>query len=365
MSQQEMIRPGLTLGQSEERFRLLVESVVDYAIFILDPQGYITSWNAGAQRLKGYSADEVIGNHFSIFYPPELVAKGHPQHELEIAEAEGRYEEEGWRIRKDGTKFWANVVITALRDNKGDLTGFAKVTRDMTERRHAEELLERRVEERTAELAATNRRVEALNERLVRAMRETHHRVKNNLQVVSAMIDILAETHSELGSVPLSEMDRLRSHVRTMSMVHNLLTRGLREDESEQTLPIKGVFDALLPLLQEMVGPSEIQYSVQEIELPAKQCVALGLVLNELVSNAFRHGGPHIDVVFDADQSHAHLQVSDDGPGFTEGFNPFTSSNLGLDLITSLVSTDLKGDVRFENREGGGALVSLSFPLSA
>ncbi len=127
--------------------RLLVESVRDYAIFALDADGYILSWNAGAQRIKGYSAAEVIGQHFSIFYPRELVAGGFPEFELRTAANTGRFEDEGWRIRKDGSRFWANVVITALRNERGELTGFAKVTRDLTERREAEEAL-RESEER-------------------------------------------------------------------------------------------------------------------------------------------------------------------------------------------------------------------------
>ena len=127
------------LRESEERFRLLVEGVKDYAIFMLDPTGHITTWNEGARRIKGYTAEEIIGKHFSIFYPPEAIASGHPQHELEIATAKGVYEEEGWRIRKDGSRIWANVVITALRRPGGSLAGFAKVTRDLTERRAAEE----------------------------------------------------------------------------------------------------------------------------------------------------------------------------------------------------------------------------------
>jgi PAS domain S-box-containing protein len=127
--------------------RLLVESVRDYAIFALDPDGYILSWNAGAQRIKGYSAAEAVGQHFSIFYPRELVAGGFPEFELRTAANTGRFEDEGWRIRKDGSRFWANVVITALRNEQGELTGFAKVTRDLTERREAEEAL-RESEER-------------------------------------------------------------------------------------------------------------------------------------------------------------------------------------------------------------------------
>jgi PAS domain S-box-containing protein len=143
---------ALSLGgiayETGELHRLLVESVEDYAIFALDPQGYILSWNAGAQRFKGYTADEIIGKHFSIFYPRELVAEGFPEFELRTAANTGRFEDEGWRIRKDGTRFWANVVITSLRDKEtGRLLGFAKVTRDLTERREAEEAL-RESEER-------------------------------------------------------------------------------------------------------------------------------------------------------------------------------------------------------------------------
>ena len=127
--------------ETEEPFRLLVESVRDYAIFLLDPQGYIVSWNPGAERLKQYTPDEIIGQHFSRFYPETDLATGKPKRELEIALAEGRVEDEGWRIRKDGSRFWASVVITAIYDRQGKLTGFAKVTRDLTARRAAEEEL--------------------------------------------------------------------------------------------------------------------------------------------------------------------------------------------------------------------------------
>jgi PAS domain S-box-containing protein len=148
------------LGASEERFRLLVESVKDYAIFMLDPKGKIASWNAGAQKIKGYEAKEIIGQHFSKFYPPEDLAWNKPAWELEQAILAGRFEDEGWRLRKDGTRFWANVTITALWDEQGILRGFAKVTHDMTDRKMAEEAirrsnatLEKRVKERTAQLS--------------------------------------------------------------------------------------------------------------------------------------------------------------------------------------------------------------------
>jgi PAS domain S-box-containing protein len=154
---------GETLPATDEQFRLLVQGVKDYAIFLLDPAGRIASWNAGAENIKGYRAEEVIGSHFSRFYPPEDVAAGKPAAELRQAVADGRVEDEGWRVRKDGTRFWANAVVTALKDEGGNLRGFAKVTRDLTERRAAEEALRRanetleaRVRERTAELSRAN-----------------------------------------------------------------------------------------------------------------------------------------------------------------------------------------------------------------
>ena len=133
-----------------DQFRLLVEGSRDYAIFMLDPEGHIATWNPGAERIKQYKADEIIGQHFSVFYPREAVGPGRPQHELEVARAEGRFEEEGWRVRKDGTQFWANVVITALYDKAGHLRGFSKITRDMTERKRAEENARRLIQEETA-----------------------------------------------------------------------------------------------------------------------------------------------------------------------------------------------------------------------
>src|SRR3954470_22705423 len=119
---------GRPAPQGDALFRLLVETVRDYAIFMLDIEGRVASWSAGAQRLKGYRAPEIIGEHFSKFYPPETLARGLPPHELEVAARVGSFEDEGWRVRKDGSRFWANVIITALRDEQGELIGFGKVT---------------------------------------------------------------------------------------------------------------------------------------------------------------------------------------------------------------------------------------------
>ncbi|HWI55575.1 MAG TPA: response regulator, partial [Bacillota bacterium] len=166
--EQELAQADAVLRQSEERFHLLVESLKDYAVFLLDPQGRIVSWNPGAERLKGYQAQEMLGQHFSMLYRPEEVVRNQPEKVLWNAAQEGRVHEEGWRVRKDGSRFWADTVVTALHDQGGQLVGFARITRDLTERKQTEEdirqlnaSLEQKVQERTAELNAANRELEA------------------------------------------------------------------------------------------------------------------------------------------------------------------------------------------------------------
>jgi PAS domain S-box-containing protein len=147
------------LKQSEEMFRLIVSNVKDYAIIVLDPEGHVISWNGGAQRIKGYAAEEIVGKHFSVFYPREDIALGKPIMELKSAREEGRFEDDSWRIRKDGSRFWANVVVTPLRDNAGLLRGFVKITRDVTEKRKAEQ----EIIQRSLELEAANKELETFS----------------------------------------------------------------------------------------------------------------------------------------------------------------------------------------------------------
>ncbi len=135
------------LGENSDLLQVLVDTVNDYAIILLDPQGTVLTWNAGAERLKGWKREEIVGKHFSRFYPPEALAKGQTEMELRIAAQKGRFEDEGWRLRKDGSRFWANVIITALRDKEGRLRGYGKVTRDLSERREAEERVKKQAQE--------------------------------------------------------------------------------------------------------------------------------------------------------------------------------------------------------------------------
>jgi PAS domain S-box-containing protein len=186
------------LRQSEERFRILVEGVSDYAIFMLGPDGRIVSWNEGAERIEGYEASEVIGKHFSIFYATEDVERGLPEEELRVAAAEGRFEEEGLRVRKDGTRFLSEVVITALRDEAGNLRGFSQVTRDVTARKEAEEALRASLR-RMADLKA------ALDESAIVATTDRHGKityVNDKFCEVSGyyMEELLGQDHRILNS---------------------------------------------------------------------------------------------------------------------------------------------------------------------
>ncbi len=232
----ELRRQLEALRAGEERFRLLVEGARDHAIFMLDPHGRVTSWNPGAERIKGYRADEIVGQHFSRFYPPEAVARGWPEEELRRAAAEGRFEDEGWRVRKDGTRYWANVVITALRDKAGALRGFSKITRDMTERREAEENARRLVEEEAARRSAEEHAAALWEER--ERLRVTLHSIGDGVITTDAegrvtLLNPVAEALTgwpagEARGVPLEQVFHIVNE-RTRRPVENPALRALEQ----------------------------------------------------------------------------------------------------------------------------------------
>jgi PAS domain S-box-containing protein len=207
-----------------ELFRLLVENATDYAIFLLDVEGNIASWNPGARQIKGYRADEIIGRHFSCFYPQDAIDRGWPDHELKVAGIEGRFEDEGWRIRKDGSRFWANVVITALKDEQGNLRGFSKITRDLTQRKAAEESALRLVEETTA------RRVAEENSRLIQEQRE---RLRVTLESIGdAVISTDAEGRVEFLNPAAQQLvgwDNAEASGRSLSEVFRVVNEQTRQ----------------------------------------------------------------------------------------------------------------------------------------
>lgn len=197
-----------------ELYRLLIESVRDYAIFALDATGHIRTWNVGAERLKGYSAREIVGRHFSVFYTPEDIAAGRPQRNLEIAAREGRVEDEGWRVRKDGSRFWADVVITALRDREGQLVGFGKVTRDLTERREKEAHARALAAESAAREVAEQRRdeVEELNAQLQQQALELEQQIEEAQQLTEEL---------EVSNVQLQEATEAAEHAQREAVAAN------------------------------------------------------------------------------------------------------------------------------------------------
>jgi PAS domain S-box-containing protein len=211
-------RKGSPTTEIGDQFRLLVSTVVDYAIFMLDPAGHVVTWNDGAERIKGYSADEIIGKHFSIFYPADQVHIRKPDWELEVATRDGRYEEEGWRVRKDGSRFWANVVITAMRDETGRLRGFGKVTRDLTEKRMQEEARNAERNREEARLRAHAERMAELERTKTHFLNVASHELRGPLTVLRGYNSLLEEGAIPVQQIPavarllatkLGEMDRL------------------------------------------------------------------------------------------------------------------------------------------------------------
>ena len=207
-----------------DQFALFVSTVVDYAIFMLDPTGKIVTWNDGAQRIKGYAADEVIGRHFSIFYPPEDARNRKPDWELETAKREGHYMEEGWRLRKDGTRFWASVVITALRDQTGHLRGFGKVTRDLTERQEQEEARNAYRDREEARLRAHADRMAELERTKTQFLNLASHELRGPLTLIRGYNSMLQD-----GSIPPEQIPAVARLLETKMAHMDLLVEQMLE----------------------------------------------------------------------------------------------------------------------------------------
>lgn len=260
------------LRQSEERFRLLIEGVADYAIFMLDPEGIVTSWNAGAQNIKGYAREEIIGKHFSRFYTAEDIRAGKPWEELSVARREGRAESEGWRIRKDGTRFWSRVVVTALRDGDGTLRGFAKVTQDLSERRHMQDLEKaaKNVNEFIGVLAHEMRNplapirmaVKVMadappDDPIQQAMRDTIDRQSAHLaRIVDDMLDIARLTRGTLSmtSAPVNLADVVRDAVEAAQPAIGQCGHRLHVHLPPDGLTVMGDIDRLTQMTANIVN---------------------------------------------------------------------------------------------------------------
>lgn len=356
----------------------LVEAVQDYAIFMLDPQGYVVSWNPGAQRIKGYRGDEIIGQHFRVFYPSEQQASRHPEHELEIAASTGHYEEEGWRIRRDGSRFWANVLITAVRDRDGTLLGFAKVTRDITERW---EMAQRQERQRVA-LADANQRLVEANERLAAAAAQqaqfvavASHELRNPVSVVTGASTMLVNNWDDLQADERAELlgSITSSSARLSRLLSELLTSA-RLESGAMDLHISQV--EVAPLLHHVatITCQSFDHVRVNVDCPAELVVdadpdRLAQAIENLSINAARYGASPITLSARAADDHIDIRVRDHGPGvpdilvprlferFASGRSP-GGTGLGLFIVRELARAH-GGDVRYEPGDRPTFLVRL------
>ncbi|MEP7066810.1 MAG: PAS domain S-box protein [Gemmatimonadota bacterium] len=368
------------LRVSEERFRLLVQNVKDYAIFMLSPSGSIISWNEGAERIKGYTASEIIGKHFSIFYPDEVNESGKPAFELVVASREGRFEDEGWRVRKDGTLFWANVIITAVRNANGELIGFGKVTRDLTERRAAQE-----------QAIADTRRIaeaEVANRGKGEFLAAMSHELRTPLNAIGGYAELIA---MGIGG-PITEqqqeyLSRIRSSQQHLLGIITDLLNFSRIEAGQVTyslgpVPVQQILDGVLPLILPQAQLKNIALSSgpvsPQIVATADVLKAEQIVLN-LMSNAikFTSVGGTVAVRCAAEGDCVLIMVEDSGIGIAREklvsiFEPFvqlgrsrTSQHEGTGLGLS-ISRDLAramgGDVTVTSTVGSGSTFTLTLP---
>ena len=257
----------------------------------------------------------------------------------------------GWRECqlkvKDGRLLHLSWSTVRLSD--GTSIGIGQ---DITERKRSEAVKHQRLLS-----------VEARNRRLEQAMKETDHRVKNNLQQVAALLDMQMIDHAE--AVPLSELMQVRMHILTVASVHDLLVQDIKGEKAASLLSIRHALEKLLPMLQKVVGEERIMWTVADVRLPIKQGMSLAVLINELVTNAVKHGGRRIELTLGLTEGKMTLVVCDDGPGFTEAFHPNTAAQFGLELVESVGRLDLGGQTSYSNRPEGGACVQVTFPLPA
>lgn len=361
-----------TGSERTDLFRLLIESVRDYAIFVLDPEGNILTWNPGAQAMKGYTKDEIVGKHFSIFYLPEAVQSGWPSRELALAEKEGRFSDEGWRLRKDGTSFWASVIITALRTADGKLAGFAKVTKDMTERRETEERIQalnmelrqritqldesrRIVELRTLELQKLSAQLlHVQDDERRRLARELHDDLGQQLSLIKMSLDRIIGAE-EVGRLT----DGALATVRNISyLLHPPLLdeSGLRAalDWYVEGLRKRSSIEVTLTLT-----PQDFPRLATDIETTVFRLV------QEALTNVYRHANSDsIRVEIDKQPEWLLVRVRDYGKGIAqEMFGKNRTASMGVGISGMRERVRQFGGELTVSRATPGTLVEAKIPL--
>lgn len=333
--------------EGKDSFRLLVETVQEYAIFMLDPLGHVITWNEGAKRIKGYAPEEIIGRHFSQFYTSEARESGWPQRELEIATEQGRFSDEGWRVRKDGTTFWASVVITALKDKEGKLAGFSKVTRDMSERRDWEERIQRLnselrsrlnqlaesqklVELRTLELQnLSGRLLQLQDEERRRIARELHDAVGQELAMIKMTLEG-GQKKADLKPAVQQSIELTNSTIQTVRSLSYLLHPPLL-DETGLMAALHWFIDGL----QKRSG-LQVQFVLNPVSFPrlGKDIeTTIFRVVQEALTNVYRHSessGARVEV--DRQPERVVLRIRDYGKGILVDPVAIGGSRIGVGI---------------------------------
>ena len=344
------------LRWTEESFRLMVESVTDYAIVGLDPEGCVVSWNTGAERIKGYQADEIIGQHFSLFYPPDDVNAGRPQRELALTASKGRYEDESWRVRKDGSLFWANVVFTAIRDQHGNLRGFAKLTRDMTERRQID-----------ANMVNAKAAAEQANLAKSDFLSGMSHELRSPLNAILGFAQLMeSDTPPPSSSQQESIAQILLAGWHLLKLINEILDLAKIESGklslSPEALSVTDVMAECQAMVQTQAQergitmifpPLDIHHFVHADRTRVKQ------VLLNLLSNAIKYNKTRGSIIVDCvtnDPEHVHISVTDTGEGLSPDklaqlFQPFNrlgqessgEEGTGIGLVVAKQLVELMG----------------------
>ncbi|WP_084534200.1 hybrid sensor histidine kinase/response regulator [Paraburkholderia dilworthii] len=370
------------LRRSEQQFRILVQGVTDYAIYMLSPSGVVTSWNAGARRIKGYEHDEIVGQHFSRFYTEEDIGTGVPAQILAIAAGEGRVEREGWRVRKDGSRFWAHIVVDAIRDEAGTLIGFAKITRDITERKEAAEALDR------ANAALFHsQKMEAVGQ----LTGGVAHDFNNLLSVLSNGLQVLgAQSRTHLDVKMLDMMQRAVD--RGASLVQQLLTFARQQPLRNERHDLNAVIREFEPMLQRAgIGSIRLEVVLDSkrptvlLDIARFEAALLNLIVN--ARDAMPDGGNIVirtedvelgerDAGTVAPGAYIRVSVTDSGTGMSpeiasRAFEPFFTTKetgkgtgLGLSQVYGFIAQS-GGDVRITSSGGEGTTIDLYLPTAA
>ncbi|MGO7038458.1 PAS domain S-box protein [Rhizobium acaciae] len=370
------------IRQSEEQFRRLVQGVSDYAIYMLDPTGNVSSWNFGAERIKGYRPQEIIGTHFSTFYTAEDREAGLPETALGIARAEGRFEREGWRVRKDGTRFWASIVIDAIRDDEGDVLGFAKITRDITEKMETQRALEQAREE-----LFQSQKMEAIGQ----LTGGIAHDFNNLLMAVLGSLEILKKRMPQDLSLTSLVDNAMQGAQRGAALTQRMLAFSRRQELHMEPIDVSGLVRGMMDMLSRSLGPLTVIETSFPVRLPTiltdpnqLEMAILNLVVN--ARDAMPSGGR---IVLRASEEslpsgkiplppgrYVRIAVIDEGEGMDaktleQAITPFFTTKgvgkgtgLGLSMVQGLASQS-GGRLMMKSSLGEGTTVELWFPVAS